>query len=122
MLSKSSISDVAAITGLVLVTVASVPHVLLLIKTRCTARRKYSELSNVYEDKDGAATTDSQAAYSDLVQRVTLLIASILGTGLAIALLVLNLTNTSSHNAAISQNSKWLLLVSWVCSNKFSTA
>lgn len=63
-----------------------------------------------YEDEDGAATDESQEAYSDLFPRLLLILISVVASAVALATAIL--TTTRSHlPLSIEQ---WLQFGTWV--------
>lgn len=103
-----SIAAIACVSCLLL------PHLLYTIKNYRPSKRKYQALVGLYEDEDGQATEASQAAFSDLFQRLALIVASAAGLALAAASAVLTLTRheTSTDSHLVIQ--QWLQFGNWV--------
>jgi putative heme degradation protein len=73
-------------------------------------RKAYEQLSDYYEDQDGAATEESQAAYSDTVARSVLLVSAAVGSVDALVTAILTTTRTSSNLV----HEQWLQFATWV--------
>ena len=70
-------------------------------------------LQDVYQDEDGTATKESQAAFSDWIPRIVLNLATLLGFGVSVASAVLGILWRSS----IVENwplSTWVTMAAWV--------
>ena len=82
-------ADVAvAIACLAFDLLCTIPFIKLLY-TQYTSRRKTSgQNGQHYQDKDGVATEESQDAYSDIIQRLVLLLSSILGVILSLIFVI----------------------------------
>ncbi len=90
MVSLATASLTSGIVGLVLVVLSSSPAV-WRISNRLT-RRKYSELATsqqLYEDKDGVATEETEKKFSDKIQKSVILVFSIAGFFVSLVLAVL---------------------------------
>lgn len=90
------------------------PHLSFLMRSRRSSDSKHHHTTNIYEDKDGRASEESQAAFSDFVPRFLLIIETLTGLALAAASAVLTSTRseTSSNSHLIIQ--QWLQFTSWV--------
>lgn len=76
MAGSTTVSVAVALACLVVVVLCTIPALVQLIQRLRKHKDQYRELSSRYEDKDGVATEASQAAYSDLVQRLILVLLS----------------------------------------------
>lgn len=109
--STSFIVSVAS-TGCVLT--LSLPHLIHSAKRCLSSNRKYQSIDALYEDKDGQASEDSQAAFSDFIQRLVLIIASACGLALATVFAVVTLTHHETSNNIHLVVQQWLQFGSWV--------
>lgn len=80
-----------------------IPFVKILY-TQYTLKGKLSDQDGPhYQDEDGIATEESQNAYSDIVQRLVLLLSSILGVTLSLIFVIATYLDRkarcSSHNS-----------------------
>lgn len=103
-----SIASTACLSGLV------IPHLLPVIKHCFSRDQKYQAVGQLYEDEDGQATDTSQAAFSDLAQRLTLIILSIVGVALAVVSAVFTTTQQGPSNNFHLVIQQWLQFASWV--------
>lgn len=104
-----SIVSTACLLGLTL------PHALPAVKRCLSSNRKYQAINEIYEDKDGQATESSQAAFSDLFQRVSLIVLSVVGLALAAVSAVFTITQQNPSNDYHLIIQQWLQFASWVC-------
>jgi|SRR5271154_4951509 len=79
---------------------------------RCRASKlQFEDLSGRYEDEDGIASEESEAAYSDFVPRLILILVSIVGTVGCLISSVL-VTTRATVPLVVEQ---WLQFATWVC-------
>ena len=114
MTSSTTVSVAIAFVSLVLVALLSIPSLAQLVNRIRRRKEQYQALSDRYEDEDGVATDGSEAAYSDLVQRLILLLGSAIATLDALAFAVV-ITTRPSLPLAVEQ---WVQFGTWV-SNHF---
>lgn len=103
-----SIASTACLSGL------AIPHLLPVIRHCFSRDQKYQAVGQLYEDEDGQASDTSQAAFSDLVQRLTLIILSIVGVALAVVSAVFTTTQQDPSNNLHLVIQQWLQFASWV--------
>ena len=99
-----------AIASLAVVTVLCHPALILTLKRFLGKKSKFFDLSDRYEDEDGVATETSEAAYSDFIQRLILILVSVVGTLSALALAVIATSKAPSSTILIGQ---WLQFAIW---------
>lgn len=103
-------SIVVAAIGLGFLAAASIPTV-FTFNEKIKRRKEFAEDNNyLYEDKDGAATEDSQKKFSTIIPRSLSVTGSIIGCLLSIAEAVLR---TSDPRRSLFIES-WLVFASWV--------
>ena len=105
MLSSQTNSLIVGAVGLGLVGISSVPALL-----RLYGRRKGSNEEIQYVDEDGAATEESQKAFSAVIPRYLILASAVIGLLLSIAAAVLSTVRPSG----IFFLESWLLVGGWV--------
>ena len=110
MAGSTTVSLALAIACLVLVGILSIPALLQYIDRLRKGKSKYFELSDRYEDEDGVATDDSEAAYSDFIPRLLLVLVSAVGTFDALAFAIV-ITTRPKLDLMIEQ---WLQFGTWV--------
>lgn len=106
-------ADIVAAAGLLLIVVCSVPS-LRRIAHRFIPRHRLREqpIAERYEDEDGTATAESEAAYSYQLPRVVVLLLSVI---CLLDSLVLCVITTRSQSSALGVG-QWLQFGAWVCS------
>ncbi|KPI39577.1 ATP-dependent bile acid permease [Cyphellophora attinorum] len=110
MVGSTTPSVAIAIACLVIVALLTIPTVIRLVQNLRRRKERYQELNDRYEDKDGVATTESEAAFSDIVQRLILLLASTVATIDALAFAVVIATKPQL-SLAVEQ---WLQFGTWI--------
>ena len=80
MSGSTTLSLALAIACLALVGLLSIPALAQYVQRLRKGKSQYFELSDRYEDEDGVATEESEAAYSDLYSRVVLVLVSVVGS------------------------------------------
>jgi ABC-type multidrug transport system fused ATPase/permease subunit len=110
MVASTTASVAIAIACLGVVLALTVPACHSLLSRLRHRKDQYRELDGLYHDVDGSATRDSQAAYSDIVPRLILLLVSMVATldALAFAILV---TNSIHLSLTVEQ---WLQFLTWL--------
>lgn len=103
-------SIIVAAIGLVLLATASIPTVLAFYGKVKTRKGFAGDYNILYEDKDGAATEESQKKFSTIIPRSLCVTGSIIGCLLSIAEAVLR---TSNPGRSLFIES-WLVFASWV--------
>jgi hypothetical protein len=93
--------------GLAVVGLAGLPALFALL----SHIRKPTPKDNFYEDIDGKSTPEAIAAFSNRRTKATILILSILGSGLSAAISVLS-TIKNAHDGLLLSN--WLTTAAWV--------
>lgn len=101
----------AALVGIVACSTPSARRIGIRISS--PQESPYRPTSERYEDEDGTATLESEAAYTYQIPRLLVLLFSVLG---ALASLVLMLI-TVRKQRSIRAVEQWLLLGAWVCSD-----
>lgn len=99
-----------SIACLVVVALLSFPSANQFLARLRAKKNQYHDLSELYTDEDGVATEESQAAYSDLIPRLLLIIISVVASLDALATAVLT-TTRPNHSLIVEQ---WLQLATWV--------
>ncbi|MCJ1379910.1 hypothetical protein MMC17_003013 [Xylographa soralifera] len=103
-------SVVVGSVGLGLVALASLPSVLSIYrKLRPRKDSGYHKVDVLYEDGDGAATVDSQRAFSTVLPRSFALVGSIIGFLFSVVAAVLN----TVHYDGVLVVESWLTFGSW---------
>ena len=100
-----------AIASLVIVAVLCHPALILTLKRFLGKKTKFFELSDRYEDEDGVATEESEAAYSDFIQRLILILVSAVGSLDALGLAVIATSHASHRKVSVGQ---WLQFAAWM--------
>lgn len=114
MYEASTKSFAVSIACLVLIVAVSTPHILHAFSSRVLAKQKYQSVPTIYEDEDGEATEESQAAFTDFPQRLLLICTSTIGCSLAIASAVLVTTNLGTADSSDLVVQQWAQFASWV--------
>lgn len=104
----------AALLGIFACSIPAVRRIGL--RTVPAQRFRYQPDSERYEDEDGTATQESEAAYSYHIPRMVVLLISVLGFSASSALGVI----TARSHRTILAAQQWLLFAAWVCSDRFS--
>lgn len=111
MADSTTLSLTAAIVCLTLVAILTSPAIWEAVnRLRSSGKAQYQRLTEKYEDEDGEATEESEAAYSDFLPRLAIMLLSILGTLDSLALAVLA-TARAYLNLSTEQ---WLQLATWL--------
>lgn len=111
MISSKTNSLIVGAVGLGLVGLSSIPALLRIYARNFRPKGSgYDEIHEVYEDADGAATEESQNAYSVAVQRYLILTSAVIGLVLATAEAVLS----TVHPDGILFFENWFAFGSWV--------
>jgi hypothetical protein len=111
MADSTTTSLTAAIVCLTSVAILSIPAAWQVVnRLRSGGKTEYQRVTEKYEDEDGEATEESEAAYSDFVQRLTLILVSIVGTLDSLALAVLA---TARAYLKLSTE-QWLQFATWL--------
>lgn len=110
MLHHTTTSLAISISCLAVVAALSIPALYQYLERVRARKDQYSELSDLYEDEDGAATEESQEAYSDFIQRVTLVLISAVASVDALITAIL----TSAHSDISLAIEQWLQFATWV--------
>ena len=95
---------------LLIVAFLSTPSISGLIWRVQNRKDQYRELSDHYEDKDGIANEESEAAFSDIVQRLLLFLVSLLAAVDTLVLAIL--ITTRSHQPHSVEH--WLRFGTWI--------
>lgn len=119
MLEPTATSFVVSVASTGSLVVLTIPHISPVIKRCFSSNAKYQALDHVYEDEDGKASDESQAAFSDIVKRLTLIVLSILGLALAAVSAVFTLTQHKPGNNSHLIIQQWLQFASWVRNSFF---
>lgn len=111
MSTSKTVSLITGIVGLLIVALVTLPAS-WRIWQRLSPRKQsyYEELPDLYEDEDGTATKEAAAAFSDKFHKVSVVVLSILGGLLALALAVF----ASLAPGKSLSIEKWLQFASWV--------
>jgi ABC-type multidrug transport system fused ATPase/permease subunit len=114
MVDSTTTSLTAAIVCLILVSILSIPAICEVVnRFRPGAKKDYQSVPEKYEDEDGEATEESQAAYSDSIQRLALILLSSVGLldSLALAVLATARVYLKLSTEQWIQFATWLLLL-----------
>lgn len=116
MYEASTNSFAISLACLVLILAASTPHILHAFSFRVSSKQKqkYRILPTRYEDEDGEATEESQAAFTDFPQRLLLICTGVIGCSLAIASAVLVTINAETADNSELVVQQWAQFASWV--------
>ncbi|RMZ77121.1 hypothetical protein DV737_g4561, partial [Chaetothyriales sp. CBS 132003] len=99
-----------AITTLTAIALLCHPALIITLKRALGKTTAFFHYSDRYEDEDGVATAESQASYSDLIQRVILILFSIVGLLAAWILAVIVTINGATTTVQVGQ---WLQFAVW---------
>lgn len=110
MQDSTSTSLIAAVVCLVLVALLSVPAAWENVLRFTATKSQYQDLPHNYEDEDGVATEESEAAYSDFVPRLVLILISVVGLLDSLALAVL----ATSRSYLALRIEQWLQFATWI--------
>lgn len=110
----TSTSFIVSIASSACVLTLSLPHLVHSARRCLSSNRKYQAIDALYEDEDGKASEDSQAAFSDFIQRLVLIVASACGLALATVFAVVTLTHRGTSNNTHLVVQQWLQFGSWV--------
>lgn len=110
MAGSTTASVALAIACLTIVAFLTVPALTQLVQRLRQRKDQYQEISDRYEDEDGAATDLSEAAYSDIVQRLILLLGTVVASLDALAFAVI-ITTRADLSLKLEQ---WLQFGTWV--------
>jgi ABC-type multidrug transport system fused ATPase/permease subunit len=114
MVDSTTTSLTAAIVCLILVSILSIPAIWQVVnRFRPGPKKDYQSVPEKYEDEDGEATEESEAAYSDFIQRLALILLSIVGLvdSLALAVLATARAYLKLSTEQWIQFATWLLLL-----------
>ena len=122
MQDSTTTSTAVAAVSLILVGFLSIPASLQIVNQLRTGKPQYQQLNEKYEDQDGTATEESEAAYSDFLPRLTLILISIIGCldSLALAILATVRSYLTLATEQWLQFATWLLLL-WQASILYRT-
>jgi hypothetical protein len=73
-------------------------------------KKQDTELPQRYEDKDGAATAESEEAYSDVLPRLIVVLISLVACGIALTAAIV----TTTHSHLPLSLEQWLQFATWV--------
>lgn len=111
MAHSDTVALASSIVGLAAVAFLTIPAAKQLSRRLSGSRSlSYEPLSDRYEDEDGIATEESQAAYSVHLQRILLMVIVTVGT---VETLIIALLATSRHRIRLPTE-QWLSFVSWI--------
>ncbi|RMZ88221.1 hypothetical protein DV736_g4561, partial [Chaetothyriales sp. CBS 134916] len=99
-----------AVAALAVITLLCHPALIITFKRALGKKTSLFQYSDRYEDEDGVATEESQAAYSDLTQRVILVLLSAVGCLAAWVLAVIVTVNGATTTVLAGQ---WLQFAVW---------
>ena len=114
MADSTTASLAAAIVCLGLVVILSIPSTWQVVQRfRPGGKVRYEAVTEIYEDEDGEATEESQAAYSDFIPRLAVVLISIVGLldSLVLAVLATARAYLKLSTEHWLQFSTWLLLL-----------
>ncbi|KAF3057299.1 ATP-dependent bile acid permease [Daldinia childiae] len=100
---------VTSAVGLGVVAILSVPAALNLGRLRSRGSKCATE---IYEDKDGKSTPEAVKAFSTKVPKAMMLIFSLIGLGLSIALAVISTLSTQGVESGLFL-ANWLAVIIW---------
>ena len=111
MVDSTTASLTAAIVCLILVSILSIPATWQVVnRFRPGPKKDYQSVPEKYEDEDGEATEESEAAYSDFVQRLALILLSVVGL---VDSLVLAVLATARAYPKLSTE-QWIQFATWL--------
>lgn len=111
MLQSTTTTLATSIVGLVLVAIDTVPALWQISKRFSTNKKNYfKQPHGLYEDEDGVATEETEAAFTDKYQRISIVLLSILGFLVSLVLAILA-TVRLRLSLPIEQ---WLQFAIWV--------
>lgn len=103
---------VTSAVGLGVVAILSVPAALNLGRLRSRGSKCATD---IYEDKDGKSTPEAVKAFSTKVPKAVMLVFSLIGFGLSIALAVISSLGTQGVESGLFL-ANWLAVIIWVSS------
>ncbi|KAG4219990.1 hypothetical protein PC116_g31531 [Phytophthora cactorum] len=103
---------VTSAVGLGVVAILSVPAALNLSRLRSRGPKCATE---IYEDKDGKSTPEAVKAFSTKVPKAVMLVLSLIGFGLSVALAVISTLGTQGIESGLFL-ANWLAVIIWVSS------
>lgn len=104
-------------TGVILL--LALPSITSLFSSRTSTGYKIlpgsHDINSLYEDEDGTATPDSQAAYSSRRVKIIICVFTALGFSASLSSAVLStfIANTRSTQLLLTQD--WINFAAWVC-------
>jgi hypothetical protein len=106
------------ITGLIfLLTLPSIPRLIYYrSQNRYNILSGRDDINAIYEDEDGAATPDSQAAYSSRKFKIIIGLVAALGFVSSLASAVLNSVLVDTRTTPLLLVQDWTNVAAWVCS------
>lgn len=111
MAQRNKESLAGAIGGVILILLTTTPALLQLEKKTHVSRSAQKKSGQVYEDKDGAATEASEAAYSATLPLCLICAFSLLGFVVSTTLAIL-VTLDITRDGMFIEN--WLIVTAWV--------
>ena len=118
MYSGTKTSFAVSVTCLGLVITTFIPHAVHILHTQLSAKRRYNPIDEKrYEDEDGEATEESEAAFSqsDFALRLLLIALSFAGSVLAVASVIVSQSRSETAETGQFELQQWFQFVSWVC-------
>ena len=93
--------------GLAVVGAATLPGISAIV----VQNRNRTPKDNFYEDIDGKSTPEAVAAFSQKIPKTAILLLSVVGFGLSVAISVLSTLNSGPHGLFVVN---WLSTATWV--------
>jgi hypothetical protein len=104
-------------TGFILLlTLPSITHLLCFrAQNGYTILPGIQDNNSLYEDEDGAATLDSEAAYSSRTVKIVICVVTTLGLATSLASAVLSTVLANARPTQLSLIQDWMNFTAWVC-------
>lgn len=110
MAGATTTSLAIAIVALIVVVLLTLPGATKLYYRWSANKKQYQEFTDKYEDEDGVATEESEAAFSTKIQCVLILLFALIGFAVS---LVSSVLATLREDARLPVES-WLQFAAWV--------
>jgi hypothetical protein len=119
MASRELLPIAISSSGTGFVFLLTLPSITRLLRSRApngyTILPGIQDSNSLYEDKDGAATLDSEAAYSSKTVKIIICVVAALGLAASLASAVLSTVLANARPTRLSLMQDWMNFVAWVC-------
>ena len=117
MVDYELLSIILGSVGVGLILFLTLPSVWRLVRaSRSGKLNGYLALSDVYQDKDGTATKDSEAAFADKLPKTTIYVATVIGFAASIASAILStIWSSTLYSSDFLLIVDWINVSAWVC-------